>query len=61
MRDRHTHANYSIESVGFAPITLTFRDTARLLNLLRHPPKPTDALREAAERQRKRVRESLRS
>lgn len=35
-------------------ITLTARDSARVLNLLEHPPKPSAALRAAAKRRRKR-------
>lgn len=35
-------------------ITLTARDSARVLELLEHPPKPTAALRAAARRRRKR-------
>ena len=35
-------------------ITLTARDSARVLDLLEHPPKPTAALRAAAKRRRKR-------
>jgi uncharacterized protein (DUF1778 family) len=35
-------------------ITLTARDSARVLELLEHPPKPTAALRAAAKRQRNR-------
>jgi uncharacterized protein (DUF1778 family) len=35
-------------------ITLSARDSARVLNLLQHPPKPTAALRTAARRRRKR-------
>jgi uncharacterized protein (DUF1778 family) len=34
-------------------ITLTARDSARVLELLEHPPKPTAALRAAAKRRRK--------
>jgi uncharacterized protein (DUF1778 family) len=36
-------------------ITLTARDSARVLELLEHPPKPTAALRAAAKRRRQRV------
>ena len=36
-------------------ITLTARDSARILDLLEHPPKPTPALRRAARRRRDRV------
>ena len=35
-------------------ITLTARDSARVLELLEHPPKPTAALRAAAQRRRNR-------
>lgn len=35
-------------------ITLTARDSARVLELLEHPPKPTAALRAAAKRRRNR-------
>jgi len=35
-------------------ITLTSRDSARVLELLEHPPKPTAALRAAARRRRTR-------
>ena len=35
-------------------IALTERDTARILELLEHPPKPPAALRAAAKRRRKR-------
>jgi uncharacterized protein (DUF1778 family) len=35
-------------------ITLTARDSARVLELLEHPPKPTADLRAAARRRRKR-------
>lgn len=35
-------------------ITLTARDSARVLELLENPPKPTSALRAAAKRRRKR-------
>jgi len=35
-------------------ITLTARDSARVLELLEHPPKPSAALRAAARRRRKR-------
>jgi uncharacterized protein (DUF1778 family) len=35
-------------------ITLSARDTARILELLEHPPKPSAALRAAARRWRKR-------
>lgn len=35
-------------------ITLTARDSARVLELLEYPPKPTAALRAAARRRRKR-------
>jgi uncharacterized protein (DUF1778 family) len=36
-------------------ITLSARDSARVLDLLEHPPKPTAALRAAARRRRKRL------
>ena len=36
-------------------ITLTARDSARVLDLLEHPPRPTAALRAAAKRRRRRV------
>jgi uncharacterized protein (DUF1778 family) len=36
-------------------ISLTVRDSARVLALLEHPPKPTTALRAAAKRRRDRV------
>ena len=36
-------------------ISLTTRDSARVLELLEHPPKPTAALRAAAKRRRHRV------
>ncbi len=36
-------------------ITLSARDSMRVLDLLEHPPKPTAALREAAKRRRKRA------
>ena len=36
-------------------ISLTARDSARVLELLEHPPKPTVALRAAAKRRRHRV------
>jgi uncharacterized protein (DUF1778 family) len=36
-------------------ISLTARDSARVLELLEHPPKPTAALRAAAKRRRHRV------
>lgn len=36
-------------------ISLTARDSARILQLLEHPPKPTAALRAAAKRRRQRV------
>lgn len=35
-------------------ISLSVRDSARILRLLEHPPKPTAALRAAAKRRRKR-------
>ena len=35
-------------------IALSARDSARVLQLLEHPPKPTPALRAAARRRRKR-------
>lgn len=35
-------------------ITLTARDSARVLELLEHPPKPTAALRAAARRRKRR-------
>jgi uncharacterized protein (DUF1778 family) len=36
-------------------ITLSARDSIRVLDLLEHPPKPTAALRAAAKRRRKRA------
>jgi uncharacterized protein (DUF1778 family) len=36
-------------------IVLSVRDSARVLDFLEHPPKPTSALRAAAKRRRKRV------
>ena len=36
-------------------ISLTARDSLRVLDLLEHPPKPTAALRAAARRRRRRV------
>ena len=36
-------------------ITLTARDSMRILDLLEHPPKPSAALRAAAKRRRKRA------
>jgi uncharacterized protein (DUF1778 family) len=36
-------------------ISLTARDSLRVLDLLEHPPKPTAALRAAAKRRRRRV------
>jgi uncharacterized protein (DUF1778 family) len=36
-------------------ITLSARDSVRVLDLLEHPPKPTAALRAAAKRRRKRA------
>jgi uncharacterized protein (DUF1778 family) len=36
-------------------ITLTARDSVRILDLLEHPPKPSPALRAAARRRRKRA------
>jgi uncharacterized protein (DUF1778 family) len=36
-------------------ISLTARDSLRVLNLLEHPPKPTAALRAAAKRRLRRV------
>ena len=36
-------------------ITLSARDSARVLRLLEHPPKPTAALRAAAKRRRKQM------
>jgi uncharacterized protein (DUF1778 family) len=36
-------------------IVLSARDSARVLELLEHPPKPTPALRAAARRRRKRL------
>jgi uncharacterized protein (DUF1778 family) len=40
-------------SVGIAGIRLSARDSARVLELLEHPPKPTAALRAAARRLRR--------